>query len=60
MKKLVRSKTDRKIAGVCAGIGKYLDIDPTIIRLGFVFLAFPGGAPGIIPYLFLWLLMPEE
>lgn len=60
MKKLVRLKKDRKIAGVCSGIAKYLDIDPTIIRLAFLFLALPGGAPGIIPYVIFWLIMPEE
>lgn len=60
MKKLYRSKTDRKIAGVCGGIGKYLDVDPTLIRIGFVILALPGGLPGVVPYLIPWLVIPEE
>jgi phage shock protein PspC (stress-responsive transcriptional regulator) len=60
MKKLVRSKKDRKIAGVCGGLGAYLRMDPTIIRIMFVFLALPGGFPGIIPYVLLWIIIPEE
>lgn len=60
MKKLYRSKTDRKIAGICGGIGQYFDIDPTLVRIGFVLLALPGGFPGILTYLVLWLVIPEE
>lgn len=60
MKKLYRSKTDRKIAGVCGGLGAYLNIDSTVIRVGFVLLALPGGLPGILMYLILWLVIPEE
>ncbi len=59
MKKLYRSKTDRKIAGVAGGIAQYLDVDPTVIRIGFVLLALPGG-PSIIFYFILWLVIPEE
>lgn len=60
MKKLTRTRTDRKIAGVCGGLGKYLGIDPTVIRIIFLFLALPGGFPGILPYIILWIVMPEE
>lgn len=60
MKKLYRSKTDRKIAGVCGGLGKYFGIDPTIIRIGFVLLALPGGLPGVLPYLLLAIIIPQE
>jgi phage shock protein C len=60
MKKLYRSKTDRKIAGICGGLGKYFDIDPTLIRVGFVLLLLPGGLPGLLPYIVLWLIIPEE
>lgn len=56
----MRSKKDRKIAGVCGGLGAYLRMDPTIIRIMFVFLALPGGFPGIIPYVLLWIIIPEE
>jgi phage shock protein C len=60
MKKLYRSRTDKKIAGVCAGIAEYFDIDPTIVRIIFVILLLPGGFPGLIPYLILWIVIPEE
>ena len=58
-KKLVRPNENRMIAGVCAGLGNYFDIDPTIIRILFVLFAiFVGG--GILVYLVLWLVMPQE
>ncbi|MBP6038460.1 MAG: PspC domain-containing protein [Candidatus Saccharimonas sp.] len=60
MKKLYRSKTDKKIAGICGGIAKYINVDPTVIRVGFIILALPGGLPGVLPYLVLWLVIPEE
>lgn len=60
MKKLYRSEKDRKIAGVCGGIGEYFGIDPTVVRIIFVLLLLPGGLPGLIPYLLLWLLVPNE
>lgn len=60
MKKLYRSTTNRKIAGVCGGLGEYFGIDPTIVRIVFVLLALPGGLPGVIPYLILWLVVPKQ
>lgn len=60
MKKLYRSKTDRKIAGVCAGIAEYFNIDPTTVRVIAVLLLLPGGLPGLIPYLILWVVIPEK
>jgi phage shock protein C len=59
-KKLFRSKTDRKIAGVCGGLGEYFKIDPTLIRVGFVLLLLPGGLPGFTPYVVLWAVIPEQ
>ena len=50
MKRLYRSTTDAKIAGVCAGLGEYFNIDPTIIRVIFFILLLPGGLPGLVPY----------
>ena len=58
-KKLVRTQNDRVIGGVCGGLGNYLDVDPTIIRLAFVLLAFFGGN-GILIYLILLLVIPPE
>ena len=57
-KRLFRSETDRVIGGVCGGIGEYFGIDPTIIRIIFVILAFSGGS-GIFIYLILWLIIPS-
>lgn len=58
-KKLYRSRTDRKIAGVCGGLGSYFNIDPTLVRLLFVLgLIFVGGT--ILAYLILMIVIPEE
>lgn len=54
-----RSRTNRVLTGVCGGLGNYFGINPVIFRILFVVLALPGGAPGILPYLLLWLFMPE-
>jgi phage shock protein C len=58
-KKLIRTREGRMLAGVCGGIAKYLNVDPTVVRLATVLLAFVGGA-GIILYVAGWALMPEE
>lgn len=52
-------KRDGRLTGVCGGIGHYLGIDPTIIRLAFIGLLLPGGLPGLIPYFILWVVMPR-
>lgn len=60
MKKLRRSK-NKMIAGVCGGIGEYLGIDPTIVRVGYVILSLVSAAfPGILVYIILWIVIPEE
>ncbi len=59
MKRLYRDKSDVRVAGVCSGIGKYLDVDPTAIRLAFVLLFFIGGG-GLWIYLILWIIMPFD
>ena len=56
---LRRSITDRKVAGVAGGLGRHLNIDPTILRVAFVVLVFFGGA-GLLLYGALWLFVPEE
>lgn len=58
-KKLYRSTDGQMIAGVCAGLGKYLDIDPTVIRVLFALLAAFGGG-GLLLYLVLMVIMPVE
>ena len=56
-KKLYRSQTDKMLGGVAGGLGDYLDIDPTLIRLAFVLLFLAGGH-GLLVYLVLWLVVP--
>ena len=58
-KRLYRSRIDRMIAGVCGGLAKYFDIDPTIVRVLFVVTIFIGGG-GILAYIILWIVVPEE
>lgn len=61
IKKLHLSKTDKKIAGVCGGIGETFDIDSTIIRLVFLFIALVTAIfPSIALYLLAWLIIPSE
>ena len=57
--RLYRSRIDRTIAGVCGGLAKYFDIDPTLVRVLFVVSIFIGGG-GIIAYIILWIVVPEE
>lgn len=57
--RLRRTTGDRKVAGVAGGLARHLDIDPLILRVGFVVLAFFGGA-GLILYAAGWALVPEE
>ena len=60
-KKLVRSRADRKIAGVCSGIGAYLDLDVTVVRLVWALITIMAGVlPGIVVYLLAWIIIPEE
>ena len=58
-KRLYRSQTDRMIWGVCGGLAKYFDIDPTIIRIIFVVLIFANGL-GILAYIILAIVVPLE
>jgi phage shock protein PspC (stress-responsive transcriptional regulator) len=57
-RQLVRSRVNRRVAGVCGGIGEYFALDPTLIRVGFVVATFLGLA-GIVIYIVLWIVMPE-
>jgi phage shock protein PspC (stress-responsive transcriptional regulator) len=56
-RKLMRSSTDKKIAGVCAGLADYFDLDPTIIRVLWV-LAFLCAGTGGLAYIILWIVLP--
>jgi len=58
-KKLYRSRTDRKIWGVCGGLAEYFDIDPTIVRV-IAILSIFFGTLGIWAYIIMALVVPEE
>lgn len=58
-KRLCKSLKDKKIFGVCSGVAKYLDIDPTIVRLVWAFSVITFGF-GIIAYLLAALILPNE
>lgn len=59
-KKLIRSNTDKVIAGVCGGLGKYFDIDSNVVRAIFAVGAIlTGGTFGAI-YIALWVVLPDE
>ncbi len=58
---LRRSKSDRIVAGVCGGLAKWLDWDPTVVRVAYVAASLISAAfPGILAYVVLWFVMPEE
>ena len=58
-KKLYKSRTDRKICGVCGGIGEYFNVDPTVIRLLWVVFVLCAGS-GILAYIIAAIIMPVE
>ena len=58
-KKLYRSKTNKKIAGVCGGVGEYLGVDPTVIRLIWVIFALCAGC-GLLAYIIALIIMPDQ
>jgi len=59
-KELRRSPTERKLFGVCGGLGQYFNIDPTIVRIVFVFIVLASFGWGLLIYILLAILMPEE
>jgi phage shock protein PspC (stress-responsive transcriptional regulator) len=59
LRELRRPVHDRMLAGVCSGVARYLGVDTNLVRIGFVLLAFVGGA-ALPLYLAGWLLMPED
>lgn len=58
-KQLYRSRNNKVIAGVCGGVAEYFEVDPTIVRIAWLLLAFPGGI-GFLAYLVCWIVMPEK
>ena len=58
-KKLRKSKTDKKLCGVCGGIAEYFNIDPTLIRLAAVALTCAGGS-GVLAYIVAAIIIPRD
>ena len=58
-KRIYRSRREKIIAGVCGGIGNYLDIDPVLARIIWVLFVLIGGT-GILAYIIAWILIPRE
>ncbi|MDA2924439.1 PspC domain-containing protein [Acidobacteria bacterium AH-259-L09] len=53
-------RQDGIVAGVCGGLGTFYGLRPFWFRLAFVLLMLPGGLPGVVPYLLLWLIIPKK
>lgn len=59
-KKLTRPQSNKMLAGVCAGIANYCNLDPTLIRVIYALLTVFTAFAGIIVYLLLWIIIPED
>ena len=59
-KALRRSRNNRMLAGVCGGLAEFFGISSFWFRLGFFILLIPGGLPGLVPYLVMWIIIPSE
>lgn len=57
---LRRSRRNRWVAGVCGGLAEFFGISSFWFRLAFFILLLPGGLPGLVPYIVLWLIIPSE
>ncbi len=57
---LRRSRSNRVIAGVCGGLAEFFGIGSFWFRLGFLIALIPGGIPGLVPYLILWVIVPSD
>jgi phage shock protein C len=57
----MRSRADRKIAGLCAGLAQHFDLDETVVRILAIFLTLASGVcPGVVTYLIAWIIVPSE
>jgi phage shock protein C len=57
---LRRSRSNRMLAGVCGGLAEFFGISSFWFRLGFFILFLPGGLPGLVPYVVMWIIIPSE
>jgi len=53
-------RQDGIVAGVCSGLGAFLGLNPWWFRLLFLILMIPGGLPGLLPYVLLWIIIPRR
>ena len=60
MEKLYLSEKDRKIGGVCGGLGEYFDKDPTLFRILFILIILFSFGVGVLAYLAMWLVIPKR
>lgn len=60
MKKLTRSTSNAQLAGVCAGIAEYFQLDPTLVRVGYVILSLMGVGKPVLLYILLAIIIPAE
>jgi phage shock protein PspC (stress-responsive transcriptional regulator) len=60
MKKLYLSDTNKKIGGVCGGLGEYFEMDPTLVRVIFILIALLSLGLGIIAYILIWMIIPRK
>ncbi|MDR1779409.1 MAG: PspC domain-containing protein [Tannerella sp.] len=59
-KRLYRSDTDKMLGGVCGGIAEYFDLDPTLVRVGYILLSVFTAFSGVLAYFVLWIIMPNK
>jgi phage shock protein C len=59
-KQLRRSRSDRMLGGVCAGIARYFGVDPVAVRVGYAVVALITGGVALLAYPVLWVVMPQE
>lgn len=57
---LRRSKSNRMLAGICGGLAEFFGISSFWFRLAFVLALIPGGVPGILVYIIMWMIVPAE
>ncbi len=57
---LRRPRSDRMIAGVCGGLGEFFGLSPLWFRIAFLISLLPGGVPGLLLYVIMWIIIPSE
>ncbi|MBA3823398.1 MAG: PspC domain-containing protein [Ktedonobacterales bacterium] len=60
IKRLPLQRQNGMLGGVCGALGAYAGVNPWWFRVLFLFLALPGGLPGVVPYLVLWFVIPKR